>query len=123
MGSLEEGPRALVISAEAKPDKRRARGRYCVTLGRALIGSMLERVFDAFYTTKQSGVGMELSICRSIIDAHGGRLWARRRTNFAALYFSSPYPVREADFRGNALQAVNAVMFDQTVPRRPPLHR
>jgi signal transduction histidine kinase len=44
--------------------------------GPGLHPASLARIFDAFYTTKSNGLGMGLPICRSIVEAHGGRLWA-----------------------------------------------
>jgi hypothetical protein len=74
MGSVEAGPRELLISTEQTQT-----GGVLVSVrdsGPGIDPGHRERVFEAFYTTKSSGVGMGLSICRSIIDAHGGRLWA-----------------------------------------------
>jgi len=74
MGSMEAGARELVISTE----QSEAKG-IVVAVGDSGPGvdpEDRERVFQAFYTTKSTGVGIGLSICRSIIEAHGGRLWA-----------------------------------------------
>jgi C4-dicarboxylate-specific signal transduction histidine kinase len=74
MVSVEEGPRELSISTE-----RTDENGVLVAVrdsGPGIDAKHLDRVFEAFYTTKSSGLGMGLSICRSIIDAHGGRLWA-----------------------------------------------
>ena len=74
MGSVEERGRMLSIRTE----QRGAAGILVAVhdLGPGVAPEHLQRVFEPFYTTKNSGLGMGLSICRSIIDAHGGRLWA-----------------------------------------------
>jgi PAS domain S-box-containing protein len=73
MGAVAERPRELFITtARAEPNG------VLVTVkdsGPGLAPSNFEQLFAPFYTTKPDGLGMGLSICRSIIEAHGGRLW------------------------------------------------
>ena len=73
MGSVEAGARELLIRTEHDDA-----GVLVVVRdsGPGIDPTHLKRVFEPFYTTKSGGTGMGLSICRSIIDAHGGRLWA-----------------------------------------------
>ena len=73
MGSIEAGARELLISTEQHHTGVLVAVR---DSGPGIDPAHLERAFESFYTTKPKGTGMGLSICRSIIEAHGGQLWA-----------------------------------------------
>jgi len=82
MSEFVEGPRELVIrTTRTEPD-----GVLVVVrdTGPGLPAEALEHIFEAFYTTKLTGLGMGLSICRSIVEAHGGRLWAAQNSPHGA---------------------------------------
>jgi C4-dicarboxylate-specific signal transduction histidine kinase len=94
MSSVKKGTRVLAISTE-----QHQAGGILVKVrdsGPGIDPEHLDRVFDAFYTTKSSGVGMGLSICRSIINAHGGRLWADVNASGGAVFqFTLPSAEKE----------------------------
>jgi signal transduction histidine kinase len=59
--------------------------------GPGIAAASLDRLFEAFFSTKVDGMGMGLSICRSIVEGHGGRIWATNRDGKgAAFHFSLP---------------------------------
>lgn len=84
MSDVTDGSRALVISTStAEP------GSVLIAVsdsGPGLPQDNPERVFEAFYTTKASGLGMGLAICRSIVQNHGGRLWATPNEPHGAVF-------------------------------------
>ena len=84
MSGLTKGIRELHIGTEsAEEDGVRIGVR---DTGPGLSAESLQRLFEPFYTTKPNGMGMGLSICRSIIEDHGGRLWATGLHPHGALF-------------------------------------
>jgi PAS domain S-box-containing protein len=93
MGSVEEGARELLISTKEDQTAVVVAVR---DSGPGIDPEHLDRVFEAFYTTKSTGTGMGLSICRSIIHAHGGKLWAEANKPRGAVFqFTLPAAERE----------------------------
>jgi signal transduction histidine kinase len=95
MGSAEAAQRELLISTE----QTEANGVLVAVrdFGPGIDPEQIERIFEAFYTTKSSGVGMGLAICRSIIDVHGGRLWAEANEPRGAVFqFTLPGVARSS---------------------------
>lgn len=83
MSLRPDGPRELIVRSRQVEDE--------IIVGVHDSGPGIDsnaegRLFNAFFTTKPDGMGMGLSICRSIIDAHGGRIWASRREPIGSVF-------------------------------------
>ena len=84
MGAVTDGTReVLITTSQTEPNEVSLGVR---DTGPGLSAETLPRLFEPFYTTKSGGMGMGLAICRSIIEAHGGRLWAAGHEPRGALF-------------------------------------
>jgi two-component system sensor kinase FixL len=92
IGSDREGRQLVLQTRQADGTVRTA----VRDQGPGIPGDKLSRIFEAFYTTKPDGIGMGLAISRSIVEAHGGRLWAANNPDRGAT-FSFTLPVCPRD--------------------------
>jgi signal transduction histidine kinase len=84
MQSVSDRPRELVI--RSRQDETQQVLVSVTDCGVGISAENADRLFNAFFTTKPSGMGMGLSICRSIIEAHGGRLWVNSNVPHGATF-------------------------------------
>ena len=107
MSSITDRPRTLIVRSVSN------RASVQVTVedsGTGIESGYAERIFDTFFTTKRQGSGIGLSLSRSVIEAHGGRIWAATRQPFGATFHvelplhrvSMPQPVPVSPLTGRA---------------------
>jgi C4-dicarboxylate-specific signal transduction histidine kinase len=82
------GPRELTVQTRREEDG--SVGVSVADRGKGIAQSDLVRIFQPFVTTKPQGLGLGLAVCRTIIDAHGGELWAENHLSGAVLRFKLP---------------------------------
>jgi C4-dicarboxylate-specific signal transduction histidine kinase len=88
MRGVEDERRILTIAGQRDESAGQPSVRITMQdLGSGIEPETLERLFEAFYSTKPHGMGMGLRISRSIVEAHGGRLWAARNAGPGATFF------------------------------------
>src|SRR4029453_10894643 len=106
MAGIAGRPRRLTIRSERD---EAGEVRLCVEdSGNGIDPANVNRLFDAFYTTKSGGMGLGLSICRSIVEAHGGRISASNHGGGGARFaFTLPDPARR-----DGVGAAHAVPMD-----------
>jgi len=106
MSGVGEGSRELLI----RTDKNTSNS-VLVTLrdsGPGLDPNAVDRLFQAFYTTKAEGMGMGLAICRSIVEAHGGRMWAGVNEPGGAV-FQFTLPLESDDTASRAQDGIGGI--------------
>jgi two-component system sensor kinase FixL len=92
----------MTITSRSSPD-----GEVHISVadtGAGLDAAAAARVFDSFFTTKATGMGMGLSICRSIINSHGGRIWLEQNVPRGAI-FNFTLPIGEQTVPSQATPA------------------
>jgi two-component system, NtrC family, sensor kinase len=84
MGTVADGARVLNVASQL--DEPNAVLVTVQDTGTGIDPNRMDRIFDAFFSTKSSGMGMGLFICRSIVESHGGRLWATAAVPHGAMF-------------------------------------
>jgi signal transduction histidine kinase len=91
LAATEERPKLLVVRSRRDADS------VVIDVEDRGTGQVdFERIFEPFFTTKKTGMGMGLAICRSIVEAHAGRIWAVRNVS-RGVTFSFTLPIERSN--------------------------